>query len=426
MKILLANGKIVRDEIERLDLLIEDGVIKDLKPKINAVDAEIIDCTGMTIAPGFIDLHMHLREPGYEKKETIKTGTMAAARGGYTTICPMPNTNPVCDSPERLEEFLKRVEKDACVHVLPYASITTSLSDHGDLVDMEALIDRVAGFSNDGVGIQGADLMYRAMQKASLLEALIAAHCEDEKMLFGGIVHRGIKSKTNNWMAMTSLPETLQIARDVLIAEETDSRYHVCHISTKEGVRIVREAKERGQKVTCEVTPHHLLLENKDVENSDFKMNPPLRGLDDKYALIQALIEGTIDCVATDHAPHSPDEKALGMEKAPFGVVGLETAFPLIYTNLVRTRMATLQQAIAWFSLNPAKILNLDEGRIVIGRKADLTVLDLNRRKTIDKNQFLSKGRNTPFDGWECYGWPVLTLVEGKVAFCDESFNNCK
>ena len=214
-------------------------------------------------------------------------------------------------------------------------------------------------------------------------------------------------------MAMTSLPETLQIARDVLIAEETDSRYHVCHISTKEGVRIVREAKERGQKVTCEVTPHHLLLENKDVENSDFKMNPPLRGLDDKYALIQALIEGTIDCVATDHAPHSPDEKALGMEKAPFGVVGLETAFPLIYTNLVRTRMATLQQAIAWFSLNPAKILNLDEGRIVVGRKADLT-LGFKPKKTIDKNQFLSKGAN-PFDGWEVPGWPVLTLVEGKV-----------
>jgi dihydroorotase len=254
---------------------------------------------------------------------------------------------------------------------------------------------------------------------------LIAAHCEDEKMLFGGIVHRGTRSKANGWMSMTSLPETLQIARDILIAEETDARYHVCHISTKEGVRIVREAKERGQKVTCEVTPHHLLLENRDVENSDFKMNPPLRGVDDKYALIQALIEGTIDCIATDHAPHAPNEKAVGMEKSPFGVVGMETAFPLIYTNLVRSRMATLPQAIAWFSLNPAKILNLDAGRIVTGRIADLTILDLNRRQLIDKNTFFSKGRNTPFDGWECVGWPVMTLVEGKVAYCDESFGNC-
>ncbi|MFA5274961.1 MAG: amidohydrolase family protein, partial [Candidatus Izemoplasmatales bacterium] len=199
-----------------------------------------------------------------------------------------------------------------------------------------------------------------------------------------------------------------------------------CHISTKEGVRIVREAKERNQKVTCEVTPHHLLLENRDVDNSDFKMNPPLRGVDDKYALIQALIEGTIDCVATDHAPHAPSEKAQGMEKAPFGVVGLETAFPLIYTNLVRTRMASLQQAIAWFSLNPAKILNLEAGRIVKGRVADLVILDLNKKRKIDKNTFFSKGRNTPFDGWECSGWPVMTLVEGKVAFQDESFGRSK
>lgn len=423
MKTLLKNGRVIREQIESLDVLLADGLIQDIGPAIEDKAATVIDCAGMTIAPGFIDMHMHLREPGYEHKETIATGTRAAARGGYTTICPMPNTNPVADSLERILAFREKVATDACVHVLPYASITTSLSDHGAIVDMEALIDHVAGFSNDGVGIQGADLMYQAMQRSSALEALIAAHCEDEKLLFGGIVHKGVRSESNGWMAMTSLPETLQIARDILIAEETNARYHICHISTKEGVRIVREAKERNQKVTCEVTPHHLLLENRDVANSDFKMNPPLRGVDDKYALIQALIEGTIDCIATDHAPHAPNEKAQGMERSPFGVVGLETAFPLIYTNLVRTRMASLQQAIAWFSLNPAKILNLDAGRIVKGRVADLVVLDLNRKRRIDKNQFLSKGRNTPFDGWECVGWPVMTLVEGKVAFCDESFN---
>ncbi|MDD3113262.1 MAG: dihydroorotase [Candidatus Izemoplasmatales bacterium] len=426
MRTLLKNGIVIREQNEWLDVLIDDGIIIDLLPSISDQDASVIDCTKMTIAPGFIDMHMHLREPGFEHKETIATGTKAAARGGYTTICPMPNTKPVCDNLKQLNAFMNKVKTDACVHVLPYASITTSLSDHGEIVDMEALIDQVAGFSNDGVGIQAADLMYKAMQKASSLEALIAAHCEDEKLLFGGIVHKGVRSESNGWMAMTSLPETLQIARDILIAEETNARYHVCHISTKEGVRIVREAKERNQKVTCEVTPHHLLLENRDVDNSDFKMNPPLRGVDDKYALIQALIEGTIDCVATDHAPHAPSEKAQGMEKAPFGVVGLETAFPLIYTNLVRTRMASLQQAIAWFSLNPAKILNLEAGRIVKGRVADLVILDLNKKRKIDKNTFFSKGRNTPFDGWECSGWPVMTLVEGKVAFQDESFGRSK
>jgi len=426
MRTLLKNGIVIREQNEWLDVLIDDGIIIDLLPSISDQDASVIDCTKMTIAPGFIDMHMHLREPGFEHKETIATGTKAAARGGYTTICPMPNTKPVCDNLKQLNAFMNKVKTDACVHVLPYASITTSLSDHGEIVDMEALIDQVAGFSNDGVGIQAADLMYKAMQKASSLEALIAAHCEDEKLLFGGIVHKGVRSESNGWMAMTSLPETLQIARDILIAEETNARYHVCHISTKEGVRIVREAKERNQKVTCEVTPHHLLLENRDVDNSDFKMNPPLRGVDDKYALIQALIEGTIDCVATDHAPHAPSEKAQGMEKAPFGVVGLETAFPLIYTNLVRTRMASLQQAIAWFSLNPAKILNLEAGRIVKGRVADLVILDLNKKRKIDKNTFFSKGRNTPFDGWECSGWPVMTLVEGKVAFQDDSFGRSK
>jgi len=426
MRTLLKNGIVIREQNEWLDVLIDDGIIIDLLPSISDQDASVIDCTKMTIAPGFIDMHMHLREPGFEHKETIATGTKAAARGGYTTICPMPNTKPVCDNLKQLNAFMNKVKTDACVHVLPYASITTSLSDHGEIVDMEALIDQVAGFSNDGVGIQAADLMYKAMQKASSLEALIAAHCEDEKLLFGGIVHKGVRSESNGWMAMTSLPETLQIARDILIAEETNARYHVCHISTKEGVRIVREAKERNQKVTCEVTPHHLLLENRDVDNSDFKMNPPLRGVDDKYALIQALIEGTIDCIATDHAPHAPSEKAQGMEKAPFGVVGLETAFPLIYTNLVRTRMASLQQAIAWFSLNPAKILNLEAGRIVKGRVADLVILDLNKKRKIDKNTFFSKGRNTPFDGWECSGWPVMTLVEGKVAFQDESFGRSK
>ncbi len=423
MRYLLKGGDVVGRQVIKKDILIDHGVIEAIDNDIEDDDATIIDCEGYTIAPGFIDMHVHLREPGYEHKETIKTGTQAAARGGFTTICPMPNTNPVMDSFEKLHAFMKKVETDAVVNVLPFAAITKELKENQELVDMKALKKMVAGFSNDGLGLQKASLMYHAMQRANEIEALISAHCEDESLLFGGYVHRGIKSQQNEWESMTALPESIQVARDVLISEETDARYHVCHISTKESIRIVRDAKKRGLKVTSEVTPHHILLVNHDVENENFKMNPPLRNVDDKYALIQALLDGTIDCIATDHAPHAESEKKRGMKEAPFGVVGLETAFPLIYTNLVRTNMATLTQAIQWFSINPAKILNVDLGYIVKNRQADLTILDLNRKQRINKNVFYSKGKNTPFDGWEAYGFPVMTFVRGKVVYHDETFN---
>lgn len=424
MKLLLKNGNVIGSEVKQLDILIEDGIIKEIGEGLEDDHAEVIDCSYKHISPGFIDMHVHLREPGFEHKETVQTGTLAAARGGYTTICPMPNTRPVPDNIETLKKFLDIVEKDAVVNVLPYASITTSLTEHGQIVEMGELSPFVAGFTNDGVGIQSAKTMYEAMQEANKYEALIAAHCEDESLLYGGYVHRGLKSELEGWKGITSLSESLQIARDCLIAEETNSKYHVCHISTKEGVRSVAEAKLRGQKVTCEVTPHHLLLVDRDVQNTNFKMNPPLRGVDDKYALIKALVDGTIDVIATDHAPHSSEEKGRGMEKAPFGIVGLETAFPLIYTNLVKTNMATLEDAVKWFSYNPAKILNIDAGRITTGRKADIVILDLNKKARIDSNTFFSKGKNTPFNGWECFGWPVMTMVSGKVVYKDEHFNN--
>ncbi len=422
MRYLLKGGEIVGKTILQKDILIEEGTIVKIDNDINDERATVIDCEGYHIAPGFVDMHMHLREPGFEHKETIKTGTLAAARGGYTTICPMPNTNPVMDSLEKIEAFMKKVETDACVNVIPYASITKDLKESQELVDMQALNKTVVGFTNDGVGVQKASLMYQAMQKANQIEAMIAAHCEDESLLFGGYVHQGLKSRQQGWESMTALPESIQVARDVLISEETDARYHVCHISTKEAIRIIRDAKQRGLKVTCEVTPHHLLLVNRDVEDENYKMNPPLRNMDDKYALIQALLDGTIDCIATDHAPHAEDEKSQGMKEAPFGIVGLETAFPLIYTNLVRTNMATLEQAIQWFSINPAKILNLNLSYLVEGRKADLTILDLKHKRLIDKNSFYSKGKNTPFDGWEAYGFPVLTMVKGKVVYHDQTF----
>jgi len=421
MKILLKNGFVLEDELTKKDILIEDGLISKIDESISE-DCKTYDLEGMFVSPGLVDMHVHLREPGYAHKETIKTGTMAAARGGYTTICPMPNTNPILDDLGKLESFRKLVAKDAVVKVLPFASITKQASEQGEIVEMSELKDGVCGFSNDGVGIQSSRLMYESMILANEYETMISAHCEDESLLLGGYVHRGLKSEKTGWKGITSLSESTQIARDVLIAEETSARYHVCHISTKEGVRIIRDAKKRGVKVTCEVTPHHLLLIDNDVENTNFKMNPPLRGVDDKYSLITALLDGTIDVIATDHAPHADSEKDLSMDEAPFGIVGLETAFPLIYTYLVRTNMATLNNAVKWFSLNPAKILNLEAGKLSVGRVADIAVFDLNNKKKIDSNKFYSKGKNTPFNGWECYGWCVLTIVDGKVVF-DETRN---
>ena len=421
--LLLKNGKtLINKLIEKCDMLIEDGIIKKIGDLQNLEVDNTIDLEGKFISPGFIDMHVHLREPGYEYKETIKSGTLSAAAGGYTLVCPMPNTNPIPNSVERIKTFLENVKTDAIVKVKPYASITMDLSGNAEVVNMKELNNLVCGFTNDGLGIQSSDKMYRAMQEAYLTESLIAAHCEDEELVYNGFVHEGRKSKKEGWKGIPSLSESLQVARDSLIAETTGARYHVCHISTKESVRIVRDAKARGVKITAEVTPHHLILTDTEVEDTNFKMNPPVRGLEDKFALIAALLDGTIDVIATDHAPHSEEEKKKSFEEAPFGIVGLETAFPLLYTNLVKTNIATLDQLLNWFSINPAKILNLPYGKIHEGRVADLTIIDLNKKKDINKAKFHSKGKNSPFDGWECYGWPVMTIVDGKIVFQDEEF----
>ncbi len=421
MGILLKNGKILDGNfLITKDILIEGSNIMEIKDDIHQENHQVFDLKGYFISPGFVDMHVHLREPGFEHKETIRTGTMAAARGGYTTICAMPNTNPTPDTIEDLKSIHSLIEKNAFINVLTYGAITKKLKDEGnDLVDFDALHQYVCGFTNDGYGVQSAKQMYEAMNLAYKYESLIAAHCEDEDLLYNGFVHKGIRSDKEGWRGLTSLSESIQIARDALISEETNCRYHVCHISTKEGVRIVRDAKLRGVNISAEVTPHHLLLTEFDVDNSNFKMNPPVRGIDDKYALISGLLDGTIDCVATDHAPHTQDEKEKGMEESPFGVIGLETAFPLLYTNLVKTNIATLNDIVNWFSLNPAKLLNLELGRLVEGRIADITVIDLNTKKAIDKNTFFSKGRNTPFDKWVCQGWPVMTISRGKIVYKD-------
>ena len=423
MGLLLKNGSVLDNhDLVKKDILIENERIVSIEAEIELFNNEVIDCTGLFLSPGFIDIHVHLREPGYEEKETIETGTKAAAKGGYTLICAMPNTKPVPDSLENIDYILKLIQEKALIKVLPYASITKEQKNNTSLVDMNQLKDKVCGFSNDGFGIQSTKMMYEAMNQAYLYETLICAHCEEEGLLYNGYVHKGRKAKFEGWMGITSLSESIQIARDTLIAEETKAKYHVCHISTKEGVRIIRDAKQRGVNVTCEVTPHHLLLTENDVFDGNTKMNPPVRELKDKYALMSGLLDGTIDMISTDHAPHTECEKEKGIQEAPFGVVGLETAFPLIYTNFIDTGIATLKDAINWFSLNPAKRLNLEYGKLLPGRIADITVIDLHTEKVIDKHQFVSKGKNTPFDKWVCKGWPVMTIVNGKVVYREGRF----
>jgi dihydroorotase len=408
--------------LETVDILIKNGKIAKIDLEISDVNEEIIDAKGLLVAPGFIDLHVHLREPGSEKKETIETGTKAAAKGGFTTIAAMPNTRPVPDNPEMLEWLQKRITETASVRVLPYASITKrelgeELTDFRELKKLGAF-----AFTDDGVGVQSAGMMLEAMKKAAELNMPIVAHCEDNTLINKGCVHEGIFSKENGLKGIPSVCESIHIARDVLLAEAAGCHYHVCHISTKESVRVVRDAKRAGINVTAEVTPHHLLLCEEDIPTLDanYKMNPPLRSKEDRQALIEGLLDGTIDFIATDHAPHTVDEKAEGMELAPFGIVGLETAFPLLYTNLVKKEIITLQQLIDFMTKKPAEAFKLPYGGIEVGNIADLVLIDLENEEFINPNEFLSKGKNTPFANWKCFGWPVMTMVDGNIVWKKE------
>ncbi|MFD1447035.1 dihydroorotase [Oceanobacillus profundus] len=421
MKTLLKNAKklAATNEFEVCEILIEGKQIKEIAPIISEEADEIIDLQGKLVLPGFIDVHIHLREPGGEHKETILTGTEAAARGGYTTVCAMPNTNPVPDSKEALEALWGKINTDAKVRVLPYAAITKGLKGE-ERTNIKKLQELGAfAFTDDGVGIQTADQMLSAMKEAAACGAAIVAHCEDNSIVYGGVTHDGEVSERLNLPGIPSLSESVQIARDVLLAEAANCHYHVCHVSTKESVRVIRDAKRAGIHVTAEVTPHHLLLNEEDIREADtnFKMNPPLRAKEDQQALIDGLLDGTIDFIATDHAPHAAEEKAKGFIKAPFGIVGLETAFPLLYTHLVETGKISLQQLVEWMTAKPADVFNLPYGSLEVGKVADITVVDLEKENVIDKDTFYSKGKNTPFDGWRVKGTPVVTMVEGKVVY---------
>lgn len=362
------------------------------------------------IVPGLCDVHVHFREPGFSYKETIASGSAAAAHGGYTAVCTMPNLDPVPDSAEHLQVQLDAIKRGAAIKVLPYGAIT--VGEKGEkLADMEAMSDKVCAFSDDGKGVQNDEMMREAMTAAKRLGKIIAAHCEDNSLLFGGYIHDGEYARMHGHRGISSASEYKQIERDLRLAEETGCAYHVCHISTKESVELIRQAKAHGVNVTCETAPHYLVLCDEDMqEDGRFKMNPPLRSREDKKALIEGIKDGTIDMIATDHAPHSAEEKGRGLEKSLMGVVGLETAFPVLYTELVKKNIITLDRLVELMSFKPKERFGIDTNN-------DFAVFDISEAYKIDPEDFLSMGRATPFAGREVFGRCLLTVHNGKVVY---------
>lgn len=364
--------------------------------------------------PAFCDVHVHLREPGFFYKESIKTGTLAAAHGGYADVFSMPNLGPVPDTEENIKKQLEIIERDAAISVHPFASIT--IGEKGEeLVEFEKLAPFAAGFSDDGKGVQSEELMKEAMQRAKHLNKVISAHCEDNTLLNGGYINDGVYSKAHGHKGISGESEWKQIERDIKLCLETGCKYHVCHISTQKSVELIREAKKQGADITCETAPHYLLLDETFLqEDGRFKMNPPLRSVKDREALIEGLCDGTIDMIATDHAPHSKEEKSGGLKNSLMGIVGLETAFPLLYTNLVKTNIITLSKLIELMSINPRE-------RFSLPKTQDICIYDLSKKYIINSKDFLSKGKSTPFEGYEVYGENQLTIHGGKAVWTKES-----
>lgn len=417
-RILLKGGTVVRNGlIERADVYVVDGKIARVAADIQPAEGDkIYDCTGLTIMSGLVDLHVHLREPGFSSKETIATGTAAAAHGGFTTVCSMPNLAPAPDTMENLQQQLDIIERDAVIKVLPYATITRKRAGD-ELVNFAELKPYVAGFSDDGTGVQTEEVMRQAMVEAAKTDTIIAAHCEVDELLRGGYIHDGEYAAKNGHRGICSESEWKQVERDIELAAEAGCRYHVCHISTKQTVELIRQAKARGVKITCETGPHYLTMCDMDLkEEGRFKMNPPIRSAEDRDALIAGLQDGTIDVVATDHAPHTAEEKSRGLERSAMGVVGIETSFAVIYTKLVKTGIISLEKAVEVLAEAPRKIFNLGGG-LKEGEAADIAVFDLEKEFTVDPDTFLSKGRSTPFEGWQLQGECCLTLVDGRVAY---------
>ena len=417
MDFLFANADVFRSgSVFKGDVRVRDG-------RIIPADApgdpdQVFDCTGLLLLPGFADVHVHLREPGFSYKETIAAGSLAGARGGYTTVCAMPNLDPAPDSLAHLEQELSIIRRDARIRVIPYGTITVNRAGE-KLSDMQAMAPYVAGFSDDGSGVQTDACMLEAMNAAKDLGKLIVAHCEDNRLLRGGYIHDGKYAKAHGHRGICSESEWRQIARDLELVAKTGCGYHVCHVSTAQSIELIRQAKRGGLDVTCETAPHYLLLcENDLQEDGRFKMNPPLRTIEDMQAMIEGVRDGTVDMIATDHAPHSAEENSRGLEKSAMGVVGLETAFPLLYTGLVQPGIISFGRLMELLHSAPCARFGLDGG-LEAGDRADLTVFDMNAYYRIDPAEFVSLGKSTPFAGYRVAGRCRMTVSAGNIAWSD-------
>lgn len=412
--ITLKNGQVYIDGgFQTTDILIKDDKIIKIGQGLNK--GRIIDCTGQIVIPGLVDCHVHLREPGFTNKETIKTGTSAAAKGGYTTVFAMPNVNPNPDTLEKLDYINQLIEKDAIVEVIQIANIT---DNKNNLSEMEKMAPYTVGFSNDGKSVADSKVMLDAMKMAKKINRAIIAHVEDESLAKNGVIRESEYSRKQGLIGIPEISETVQLARDLLLASITDVHYHMCHISSALSLDLIKMYKQMGTNVTVEVTPHHLLLTIDDIkDDGNYKMNPPLGSIDDQNELIEGIKSGAIDIIATDHAPHTTTEKSQGLKSSPFGIVGLETAFPLMYTNLVKNGVITLEHLVRLMSINPRLIFNLKNCDILVGNIANISVFDITHEKAIDKNEFLSMGKNMPYQGMICSGWNKITIYEGKIVY---------
>ena len=410
----LENGSFTSAE-----LLIRGGKLMEIGPHVSDSGLPVLTCEQAVVLPGLVDVHVHLREPGFSYKATVASETRAAARGGFTALCAMPNLDPVPDSAAHLEEELALLRRDAAVTVRPYGAIT--VGERGQaLADLEAMAPYVAGFSDDGKGVQAPEMMRAAMVRAKALDKLIVAHCEDESLLRGGYIHDGTYAKAHGHRGICSESEWGPIARDAALAAETGCGYHVCHVSAKESVDVIRRAKAQGVDITAETGPHYLLLTDEDLqEDGRFKMNPPIRAQEDREALLAGILDGTLDMIVTDHAPHSAEEKSRGLEKSLMGVVGLETSFPLLYTYLVKKGVLSLDKLLELMCYAPARRFGLPAG-LTIGQPANFAVWDLESEYTIDPADFLSMGKATPFTGWKVCGDCLMTIANGNIAYRKE------
>ena len=419
MKYLMKSANVYIDNsFSSVDLFIDGGSIVSIGQDLTVSDATVISANGLTVFPGFTDVHVHLREPGFSYKETVASGTLAAAKGGYTSVCTMPNLKPCPDSVEHLKQQLDIINSNAKIHVYPFGTIT--VGENGQtLSDMEGMAKDVIGFSDDGRGVQNKDMMLSAMEKAKKLNKIISAHCEDNSLLFGGYIHDGEYARLHGHKGICSESEWGPIKRDIELVKKNGCKYHVCHISTKESVELIRQAKRDGVDITCETGPHYLTMNDMMLEEDGrFKMNPPLRSEEDRLALVEGIKDGTIDLIATDHAPHSAEEKSKGLEKSAMGVVGLETAFAVCYTKLVKKGIITLEKLIQLLNTNAIQRFGIGT-EIKVGAPADLTVFNLNEKFTVKKEDFVSMGKASPFEGEELYGRCKMTFVNGRIVYSE-------